>query len=391
MDGIGRSAYRADMRARLGLLATLALVLPLLGVAGPGEAEQRAVPALDVDVVATGLDRPWDVAALPGGDLLVTQRDRGTLTLVDPDTGAKRNLGFPSSSVWASGETGLLGLAVDPGFTRNRRIYTCNGWRMTNGTHDVRVMAWRLDAARTKASYAGTLIRSFPTSSGRHGGCRVMVQSTGALMIGTGDAAQTRNPQNLDSLGGKVLRVHRVTGAAWPSNPWAKSSGKRRFVYTYGHRNVQGLVQRPDGSVWSVEHGTYRDDEINLIGSGRNYGWRPGPGYDESRPMTDMSIPGTQYAARWRSGDPTIAPSGMDVVVGSAWGDLNGSLAVAVLKGQRLMFAKFDRYGKLQFTRSPAELRGYGRLRDVARSGGRLYVTTDNGNGEDVVLRVTPR
>lgn len=390
MDGITGSAYRASMRARLGLLATLALLLPLLGVAGPGAAGQRAVPALDVDVVAQDLDRPWDVAVLPGGDLLVTQRDRARLTLVDPDRQTTRNLAFPGSSVWVSGETGLLGLAVDPGFTRNRRIYTCNGWKLSNGTHDVRVMAWRLDAGRTKASYAGTLVGGFPVSTGRHGGCRLMVQSTGALMIGTGDAAQTRNPQNLDSLGGKVLRVHRVTGAAWPSNPWAKSSGKRRYVYTYGHRNVQGLVQRPDGSVWSVEHGTYRDDEINLIGSGRNYGWQPGPGYDESRPMTDGSLPGRQYAARWRSGDPTIAPSGMDVVVGSAWGDLNGSLAVAVLKGQRLLFVKLDRYGKLQFTRAPAELRIFGRLRDVARSGGSLYVTTDRGSGEDQILRVTP-
>ena len=211
-------------------------------------------------------------------------------------------------------------------------------------------------------------------------------------MIGTGDAAQTPNPQNLDSLGGKVLKVHRVTGAPWPSNPWAKSSGKRRYVYTYGHRNVQGLAQRPDGSVWSVEHGTYRDDEINLIGSGRNYGWRPGPGYDESRPMTDDSIAGVQYAARWRSGDPTIAPSGMDIVAGSDWGELNGTLAVAVLKGQRLMFVKFDRFGRYQFTRYPAEVRSYGRLRDVARAAdGSLFVTTDNGGGNDRIIRVTPR
>ena len=380
------------MRARLALLSTLALVWSLLGLAGPGEAENQAAPALDVKVVAQGLDHPWDVAVLPGGDLLVTQRDLRKLTLVGPATGAKRNLSFPSGSVWSSGETGLLGLAVDPGFDRNRRIYTCNGWRLSNGSHDIRVMAWRLDAARTKASYAGTLVGGLPVSTGRHGGCRLIVQTTGALMIGTGDAAQTPNPQNLDSLGGKVLRVHRVTGAAWPSNPWAKSSGKRRYVYTYGHRNVQGLAQRPDGSVWSVEHGTYRDDEINLLGSGRNYGWRPGPGYDESRPMTDASIPGQQFGARWRSGDPTIAPSGMDVVVGSTWGELNGSLAVAVLKGQRLMFVKLDRYGKLQFTRSPAELTGdHGRLRDVARSGGSLYVTTDNGGGADKILRVRPK
>lgn len=364
----------------------------LLGGAGPGVAEAAASPALDVEVVASGLDHPWEVGVLPGGQLLVTQRERRTLTLINPTTGAKRDLAFPSSSVWAQGETGLLGLAVDPGFASNRRIYTCSGWKLSTGAHDIRVIAWRLDAGLTKATSAGTLIGGLPSNStGRHGGCRLMVQSSGALVIGTGDAAKGTNPQSLSSYGGKILRLHRVTGKPWPSNPWATSKSNRRFIYSYGHRNVQGLAQRPDGSLWAVEHGSYRDDEINLIGSGRNYGWNPVPGYDESRPMTDGSLPGAQYAARWRSGDPTIAPSGMDVVVGSRWGDLNGALAVAVLKGKRLMFVKFDRTGRYQFTRYPAELRTYGRLRDVTRTpDGSLLVTTDNGGGNDLVLRVRP-
>lgn len=380
------------MRARIALLGALALVTSLLGGAGPGDAEERAALALRVEVVATGLDHPWDVGVLPDGQLLVTQRERRTLTLINPGTGAKRDLEFPSASVWAQGETGLLGLAIDPGFASNRRIYTCSGWKLSTGAHDIRVIAWRLDAGLTRAIPATTLIGGLPSNSiGRHGGCRLLVQSSGALVVGTGDAARGTNPQALGSYGGKLLRLHRVTGKPWPSNPFASSSGNRRYVYSYGHRNVQGLAQRPDGSLWAVEHGTYRDDEINLIGSGRNYGWNPVPGYDESRPMTDGSLPGTQYAAKWRSGNPTIAPSGMDVVVGSAWGELNGALAVAVLKGQRLMFVKFDRTGRYQFTRLPAEMRTWGRLRDVTRAAdGSLYVTTDNGSGNDRVLRVRP-
>ena len=80
-------------------------------------------------------------------------------------------------------------------------------------------------------------------------------------------------------------------------------------MFTYGHRNVQGLAQRRDGTLWSVEHGSYRDDEVNLLRPGGDYGWNPVPGYNESVPMTDQSLPGRQVGARWRSGDPTLATS----------------------------------------------------------------------------------
>ena len=93
-------------------------------------------------------------------------------------------------------------------------------------------------------------------------------------------------------------------------------------MVTYGHRNVQGLAQRSDGSIWSVEHGTDRDDEVNRLSTGGDYGWNPTPGYNESRPMTDQGLPGTQLNARWRSGKPTIATSGAAWVRGKQWGDL---------------------------------------------------------------------
>ncbi|WP_418058674.1 PQQ-dependent sugar dehydrogenase [Pimelobacter simplex] len=382
------------MRARrLVVLPVLALLATTLSAAGCRADEPRAAAAgLRVAVVADGLDHPWEVAELPTGDLLVTQRERRALTLVDPATGSHRDLAFPSASVWARGETGLLGLAVDPQFTSNRRIYTCQGWRLAGGGHDIRVIAWTLDAGLTRATPARTLLTGLPSNSiGRHGGCRLLILRNGALVVGTGDAAQGRNPQNLRSLGGKVLRLDRMTGRAWPANPWADRKGKRRYLLSYGHRNVQGLAQRADGTLWSVEHGTSRDDEINLIRKRGNYGWNPVPGYDETRPMTDQRLPGKQLAARWRSGDPTIAPSGAAFVRGSAWGRYDGALAVAVLKDQRLLFVRFSARGKLRWTDAPAELRAYGRLRDVtAASDGSLLVTTDNGDGHDVLLRVRP-
>ena len=129
--------------------------------------------------------------------------------------------------------------------------------------------------------------------------------------------------------------MNRSTGAPWPTNPYIRSrSTNARYVLTYGHRNVQGLAQRSDGSIWSVEHGTDRDDEVNRLSTGGDYGWNPTPGYNESRPMTDQRLPGTQINARWRSGNPTIATSGAAWVRGRQWGDNNGTLAVGALKGR---------------------------------------------------------
>ncbi|WP_436700381.1 PQQ-dependent sugar dehydrogenase [Nocardioides sp. BYT-33-1] len=378
------------MRARPAVLSVLALAATLVAdVLVPTPA---SAASFRVEVLAEGLDHPWEVAELPTGDLLVTQRDRSTLTLVPGGAGTPRDLAFPSSRVWNLGETGLLGLAVDPAFASNRRIYTCSGWLADDGGRDIRVNAWTLDAGLHAATLAGPLVSGLPTSrSGRHGGCRLLVARDGSLLVGTGDATRSRAPQSRRSLGGKVLRVDRFTGRPDPRNPWADRSGKRRYLLTYGHRNVQGLAQRADGSLWSVEHGTDRDDEVNLLGAGRNYGWNPGPGYDETRPMTDRRLPGRQYAARWRSGRPTIAPSGAAFVAGPAWGRFAGCLAVAVLKRQRLLFIKLDDRGRVRWTRAPRDLRHFGRLRDVtAASDGALLVTTDNGGGQDRVLRIRP-
>jgi glucose/arabinose dehydrogenase len=347
------------------------------------------MPKLKITRVVTNLDHPWDVKSLPGGVLIFTQRDRATLSVLK--NGKVRRVEFPSSSVWVSGETGLMGLEVDPDFAENRRIYTCEGG-FTGGGHDVHVTAWTLDDKLRNATIDKVLVGGFPTSSGRHGGCRLVVTSDGSLLVGTGDAAQGTNPQDLDSLGGKTLRLDRFTGAPWPANPFATEAGARRYVHTYGHRNVQGVAERADGTLWSIEQGSTRDDEVNLLKNGGDYGWNPVPGYNESVPMTDQSLPGKQVKARWRSGSSTLATSGGGFVNGRKWGALNGALAVACLKASRVLFLTFDSRGKLQRVRAPRALRQYGRIRQVSSAGnGDLLVTTDNGGGNDVILRVRPR
>jgi glucose/arabinose dehydrogenase len=352
----------------------------------------RAVrtPRLRVRTVVRGLDNPWDVQRLPGGTLLVTERDRARLSTYD---GSRSTVAFPRDRIWVSGETGLMSLEVDPRFGDNRRFYTCSGWVKQGGGHDIRVNAWRLSAGGTEATLLEALVTGFPTSTGRHGGCRLLIADNGALVVGTGDAARSGNPRDLTSLGGKTLRLHRFTGRPWRSNPFRRARNvHKRYVLTYGHRNVQGLAQRRDGSLWSVEHGSYRDDEVNLLRRGGDYGWNPGPGYDESVPMTDHSLPGRQRSAKWRSGEPTLATSGAAWVRGREWGRLRGTLAVAALKANRVVFMKFGPRGGLKWTKAPRRLRQLGRLRSVVLTPRHdLLVTTDNDGGSDKVLRITPR
>lgn len=379
-------------RSRVVTTALVALGLLLAPavstVIAPDDAVAAVIPDLTVSTEVTGLTIPWDVQVLPRGRLLVGERGG---RLVTWKSGTTRRVTLPTR-IWASGETGLMGLAVDPKFVENRRIYTCSGGYKASGGNHIRVQVWRMSFDYTAASAVKTLLSGFPVTSGRHGGCRLLIARDGSLVVGTGDAAVGTNPQNLRSYGGKTLRLNRVTGAPWRSNRWLSSSSKvARYVFTYGHRNVQGLAQRGDGSFWSVEHGTYRDDEVNKIVNGGNYGWNPVPGYDESTPMTDHTLPGTQVSARWSSGDPTFATSGATWVTGFQWGDLRGTLAVAALKTSRIIFMKFDTNGKLLWTRSPSELQNFGRLRSVTRdSNGDLLVTTSNGTG-DAVLRVRPQ
>jgi glucose/arabinose dehydrogenase len=387
----------------LALLAVLALLLPAVPAtasqpsddgartsSGQQGFEKRAT-ALKVKRLIRGLDHPWDVQPIDHRQLLFTQRGRATLSVWEKGKTHKVK-GFPSAKVWVSSETGLMGLEVDPNFADNRRIYTCQGWLTGSGGHDVRVIAWHLDDKARKVTKVKKLIAGFPTTSGRHGGCRLLIAGDGSLLVGTGDAAVGTNPRDLDSLGGKTLRLDRFTGAPWPTNPYADDQGSRRFVHTFGHRNVQGLAQRADGTLWNIEQGTDRDDEVNLLVNGGDYGWNPVPGYNESVPMTDQSLPGEQHEARWRSGFPTLATSGGTFVEGSQWGKLDGALAVACLKASRVLFLTFDAAGKLTKVRAPRALRAHGRIRQVSNaSNGDLLVTTDNGDGHDVILRVSPR
>lgn len=378
------AAVALAVTAPLGTLSS-GVVPPSAATAPTADAPRAQVPALRVRTVARRLQHPWDVQQAPGGRLLVSERDRARISVVR--RGDRRTLADLSRLVWVSGETGLMSLAVDAG---SRTVWACHG--SARGRNHVQVTRWRADPRWKRLGHRRTVLTGLPSTSGRHGGCRLLLdRDSDALLVGTGDAAVGTNPRDLDSLGGKVLRVHRRTGEPMADNPYADADTPRRYVWSYGHRNVQGLAQRTDGSLWSVEHGSYRDDEVNLLVPGGDYGWNPVPGYDESVPMTDQSLPGVQQEAKWSSGDPTVATSGAAWVSGAQWGALEGTLAVAALKGSEVLFLRFDDQGALVSVTRPGRLQRFGRLRSVtAARNGDLLLTTADGTG-DRVLRVSPR
>lgn len=337
-----------------------------------------AAPALDVSIVADGFDHAWDVVQAADGTLLVDER-AGGFTAVLPD-GTVREVAADLDDLFADGETGLMGLALDPAFAGNRRFYSCQG----SQDGEIVVVGWRVDSDWGAATrVADPLVGGLPLNerSGRHGGCRLTFTPDGTLLVGTGDTAEGTVAQDTRSLGGKVLRVDPATG--------------ERQIWTLGHRNVQGLAVRPGtDQVFAVEHGPDRDDEVNLLREGANYGWDPdgGGSYDESVPMTDPEIDGAVPAV-WSSGEPTLATSGATFVTGEEWGAYDGLLLVALLKAQGVLALRLDDAGALQEEFRIPELEGVGgRVRSVVQGiDGALYLTTDNGGGEDQLMRVTPR
>ncbi len=377
-----RSRITVRIVAAVAALATLSALL-----AQPAAATEPDVdPSLSVETWASDIVVPWEVAFLPDGEALIPEKTTGIVhrrhtngTITELDMRHQNDFTAP-------GEGGLMGLAIDPDFDRNGRFYTCQ-----NSTRsDVRVIRWKLNGARTVADRQRVIIDDIPMTTGRHSGCRLRFGFEGHLWVATGDAATSEAPQSLSSLGGKVLRVDPRTGNGISSNPfYTTARADRSKIYTYGHRNPQGLDRRPcTNQMWNAEHGPGTDDEINLLSRGGNYGWDPGPGYNELVPMTDTSLPGPQKRAKWSSDSPTIALSGVGWIRGADWGAWDGELAGGTLKNTELWIFEFANNNRLLDTDVPAETDGIARMRTaVLGPDGSLYVPDSNNSR---VLRVTP-
>lgn len=412
---MGRQRYAARL---LPLIAAVALLvgcatLSVEGSTSPGggtgttdrTTEPPPLPvdaevSLAVEVVAEGFAHPWDVGFLPDGQILVTERGARLTLLSGPEPGATATeVVADLGDVRVQGEGGLMGLLVHPDFASTRAFTTCQNHEEGGRAVDIRLVTWTLSEDGTSATRERELLTGLPVASGgRHSGCRMAVDDTGALVVGTGDVASPHVPQDLTSLGGKVLRVGLDSGRGLPDNPFADSANENeRRVLSFGHRNVQGMTIDPvSGAIITAEHGPAFDDEVNVIEAAGNYGWDPGRGgdsaaYDESVSMTDLERFPDAVPALWTSGPTTQAICAVEVLHGEQWGNLEGALVTTALRGAKLLILHRDASGDLTSVSVPPETDDeFGRLR-AARLGpdGALYVTTSNGNN-DKVLRITP-
>ncbi|WP_231386680.1 PQQ-dependent sugar dehydrogenase [Gordonia polyisoprenivorans] len=369
-----------------------------------GEARPEPAPDLAVETVTGGLRIPWEVVAAPDGTILTNERS-GRFVAVAPD-GRAHTVRADLSTLFVTGEAGLMGMALDPGFATNRRLYTCQSevtaptgritappslirsplpWPNTGQVNSV--VAWRVAPDWSALTRERTVLSGIPlTMAGREAGCGVTAAPDGTLWIGTGDTGLPTVSQDRSSLGGKVLHIN-ADGSPAAGNPDAASP-----IFTLGHRNVQNIALGPAGRVYSIEQGTHVDDELNLLTAGGNYGFRPDkriPLNDEDAVMTDARVPGA-IGPVWKSGAPTVAPPAITFLPDSGWGQWNGALVISALKGKRLILVQLSDDGR-RVERTADALDGeYGRLRGTTiAADGSLLLLTNNGT-DDKILRVRP-
>ena len=334
-----------------------------------------ATPRLTVTTLQSGLSLPWDVAPLPDGRMLVSERVGNLLVYQSTAPGAAQLANNPVVGTRQNGEGGLMGIAVDPSFATNSFIYVCAS-RDDEGQYRNQVLRYKL--VGNLIAFDGFVIRRGMAAAGNHNGCRLRFGPDRKLWITMGDAGNLRNGQDPNALNGKVLRVN-TDGTIPSDNPLIPGSAGRSAIYTWGNRNPQGLAFEPGtGTPYEVEHGDDTHDEINILVAGANYGY---PLY-----RGPVGRPGFVDPA-WSSGNVTLATSGADFVVGPQWGAWSGSLFVAQLKEMDLrrfeLFAGTVRQTNVLFDNV------YGRLRSVVfGADGALYLTTSNGTS-DRVLRIT--
>ena len=344
------------------------------------------VPRLTDQVVQSGLVTPWDIAFVPDGRMLVTER-RGTVQLFESGSPAAAKLAtLAVDSVRETGEAGLMGIAVDPAFTANGLVYVC-ATRLVPpaGTPVNQVLRYKL--VGNAWSFDSYVIRDGMRSGGNHDGCRIRFGPDGKLWVTMGETGVEALAQDPNSLNGKLLRIDR-DGSVPADNPIIPGASGRTAVYSWGHRNPQGIAFNGNDA-YLVEHGPDTDDEINFIEAGANYGWpllrqTGGP----ARGMKDPI---------WSSGSVTFATAGATFVTGAQWGSWSGSLFVAALKDTSLRrFAVTPALATQQDLLFKAK---YGRLRAAVQGpDGALYVTTSNRDGrgtpvsgDDRVVRIAPQ
>jgi glucose/arabinose dehydrogenase len=374
----------ASLTAAIAVTATFLIAT---GTRGENSSFASSAGQLQVQTVTGGLVNPWSLAFLPDGRMLVTERS-GRMRLVTPEGQLSPPLkGLPE--VWASGQGGLLDVALDRSFADNGNVYFCYAERAGNGGRTAVARA-KLNANAGRLDDVKVIFRQDgPLSSGNHYGCRIAQGKDGNLFVSLGEHFSSRDEaQNLANHLGKLIRIA-PDGTAPPDNPFVGRDGAKSEIWSYGHRNEQGLAINPaSGELWETEHGPRGGDEVNIIGKAKNYGWPVigfGIDYSGAKIHDSTSRPGMEQPVKYWV--PSIAPSGMAFYTGALFPTWRGSLFTGALAGQMLVRLSLDGNKVTGEERLLQNLNE--RIRDVRQGpDGALYLLTDSPAGR--ILRVAP-
>jgi len=382
--------YRPEIEEAVMRSLTAAGALALLVAADAALAQTFRSSAGDirVETVAGALSHPWALAFLPDQRMLVTERP-GRMRIVTRDGKLSPSLaGVPK--VFARSQGGLHDVALDRGYAQNQTIYVCYAEPVGSGGRTALARARLVDEGTPRLDDVKVIFQQEgPLSSGNHFGCRIVQMPDGNLFLTLGEHFTYRDEaQNLGNHLGKIVRI-RPDGGVPPDNPFVGNSGAKPEIWSYGHRNPQGLAINPaSGKVWEHEHGPRGGDEINIPEAGKNYGWPVigyGIDYSGARIHESTHKPGMEQPIYYWV--PSIAPSGMAFYTGDLFATWRGNLFVGALAAQLLVRLELDGEKVVKEERLLHDLGE--RIRDV-RVGpdGALWLLTDNSSGR--ILRVTP-
>jgi aldose sugar dehydrogenase len=388
----------ATLAVAIALTTSLVIVTTTRGASTSFDS---SAGALEVETVASGLVTPWSLAFMPDGRMLVTERP-GRLRFVTRE--GKLSPAFAGvPEVWASGQGGLLDVALDRDFARNATLYLCYAERAGSGGRTAVARAKFDPAAQVRQNGAvdgGAAPRltevkvifrqEGPLSSGNHYGCRIAQAADGNLFVSLGDHYSPRDEaQNLANHLGKIVRIT-PDGAAPRDNPFVGRDGAKPEIWSYGHRNPQSLAIHPaSGKLWEIEHGPRGGDEVNIPEKGKNYGWPVigyGIDYSGAKIHDGTHRDGMEQPVKYWV--PSIAPCGMAFYTAELFSKWRGSLFTGSINGTK---------GLVRLTLDGEKVIGEERLlqnlneqiRDVRQGpDGALWLLTDNPAGR--ILRVTP-
>lgn len=366
-----------------------ATILALSLASWPASAQEARVVdtasgRVRVETFVSGLERPWGMALLPDGRMLVTERP-GRLRLVTEGKLSAPLDGVPR--VHARGQGGLLDIALAPDFETSRTVYLSFAEPGPGGFAGTALARGRLDPSGTKLDGTTVIFRQEPKVAGDlHFGSRIVFGRDGTIFLALAERFQFDPAQDMGSHLGKIVRLD-PDGSAPADNPFVGQSGARPEIWSLGHRNIQAAALEPgSGRLYVAEMGPKGGDELNLIEKGRNYGWplvSHGVHYDDK----PIPKPGTRpdFVDALMQWTPVIAPSGMTFYTGDLFPGWRGSALIGGLQARGIVRVTLEG-GAKEVERIPLGAR----IRDVRQGpDGSVYAATDEQKG--VILRLTPQ